>query len=128
MKLLAKTGEERDQTAMGVEVAQERQAKVGIVAPGAWIVLQAADEGTGMTPDVVERIFDPFFTTKEMGVGTGLGLSLALRIVTQAGGAIDVQSAPGAAVCSPSTCRVPATRPRSRRTPARHCRGGAASG
>ena len=82
-------------TLEAVEVVQERQAKVGIVAAGAWIVLQVADEGTGMTPEILERIFDPFFTTKEMGVGTGLGLSLVLRIVTQAGGAIDVQSTPG---------------------------------
>jgi nitrogen-specific signal transduction histidine kinase len=82
-------------TLEAAEVAQERHAKVGIVAAGAWIVLRVADEGTGMTPDVVEHIFDPFFTTKEVGVGTGLGLSLVLRIVTQAGGAIDVQSTPG---------------------------------
>ena len=78
-----------------VEVVQERQAKMGIVAAGAWIMLQVADEGAGMTPDILERIFDPFFTTKEVGVGTGLGLSLVLHIVTQAGGAIDVQSTPG---------------------------------
>jgi signal transduction histidine kinase len=77
------------------ELAQPRQARVGTVGVGRWIVLRVADQGSGMTPDVLERIFDPFFTTKEMGVGTGLGLSLVLRIVTQSAGAIDVESTPG---------------------------------
>jgi CheY-like chemotaxis protein len=77
------------------EVLQSRQARVGAVGAGTWIVLRIADQGSGMTPDILERIFDPFFTTKEMGVGTGLGLPLVLRIVTQSGGAIDVESTPG---------------------------------
>lgn len=77
------------------DIAQPRQVRVGTVTSGSWIVLQVADQGRGMTPDILERIFDPFFTTKEAGVGTGLGLSLVLRIVTQYGGAIDVESTPG---------------------------------
>jgi CheY-like chemotaxis protein len=76
-------------------VQQSRQATVGIVGPGAWIVLRVADQGIGMTPEIQDRIFDPFFTTKEMGVGTGLGLPMVLRIVAQAEGAIDVASSPG---------------------------------
>jgi len=77
------------------EVLQSRQARVGAVGIGTWIVLRVADQGSGMAPEILDRIFDPFFTTKEMGVGTGLGLSLVLRIVTQYAGAIDVESTPG---------------------------------
>ena len=77
------------------EILQPRQVKVGTVEIGKWIVLRVADQGSGMTPDVLEHIFEPFFTTKEMGVGTGLGLPMVLRIVAHFAGAIDVESTPG---------------------------------
>jgi PAS domain S-box-containing protein len=77
------------------EIDRARPARVGSLAPGPWLVLRVTDEGMGMAPETLERIFDPFFTTKVIGVGTGLGLSLVLRIVAQAGGAIDVESTQG---------------------------------
>jgi len=53
------------------------------------------DSGAGMDEPTLSRIFEPFFATKEIGQGTGLGLALVYAIVTDAGGAIDVKSAPG---------------------------------
>ena len=71
-------------------------ATIGTIAGGDYIVLKIADSGSGIPPGILERIFDPFFSTKEVGVGTGLGLSLVHGIVTEVGGAIDVETTPGA--------------------------------
>jgi CheY-like chemotaxis protein/two-component sensor histidine kinase len=58
-------------------------------------VVEVADTGQGMPPEVQARVFDPFFTTKNVGEGTGLGLSICHGIITGLGGQISVESAPG---------------------------------
>jgi CheY-like chemotaxis protein len=67
-----------------------RVAAIGRLAAGEYLVLKVGDTGTGIEPGVLEHMFDPFFTTKEVGVGSGLGLSLVHGIVMDVGGAIDI--------------------------------------
>ena len=60
---------------------------------GDGVVVEIADTGPGMPPEVVARAFEPFFTTKDVGRGTGLGLDIARRIVVERhGGLIDIDS------------------------------------
>ncbi len=67
--------------------------------PGAiehdWVCITVHDEGPGIAPENLPHVFEPFFTTKDVGEGTGLGLSVAHGIVTDHGGWVGVDSAPG---------------------------------
>src|SRR5262249_25956355 len=58
-------------------------------------IVEVADTGKGMPPDVQARVFDPFFTTKDVGEGTGLGLSICHGIISGIGGQIPVDRTPG---------------------------------
>ncbi len=61
-----------------------------------WLAVSITDHGSGIPEDVLPRIFEAFFTTKPQGSGTGLGLEIVNRIVTQKfGGKIDVESKSG---------------------------------
>jgi len=98
-------------TAQGTEPATEPVAEsenASIPAPG-WLAVSITDHGTGIPPEVLPRIFEPFFTTKPQGMGTGLGLEIVQRIVTQKfGGTIKVESEPGN---TRFTVRLPLDRP-----------------
>jgi signal transduction histidine kinase len=67
------------------------------------VAITVRDWGHGISSDALARVYDPFFTTRE--TGTGLGLSISHTIVSDHGGSIDIESAPG------SGCAVTVTLP-----------------
>ena len=61
-----------------------------------WVLVEICDTGIGIPPEMHQKIFEPFFTTKPVGEGTGLGLDISYRVITQRhGGDISVKSRPG---------------------------------
>jgi signal transduction histidine kinase len=68
-------------------------------AAGDHVVVEIADTGPGMPPEVEARAFEAFYTTKDVGKGTGLGLDIARRIVEERhAGTITIDSHPGQTV------------------------------
>ncbi len=72
--------------------------------------LQFSDSGCGMSQEVLENIFEPFYTRSRTGKGTGLGLTISHRIITQHGGEIEATS-PGLNLGSTFTVRLPVSVP-----------------
>ena len=82
---------------------------------GTNIAIDIADTGHGIPEDIKKRVFEPFFTTKPQGVGTGIGLSVCLRIVQAHGGTILLDSGEnGGTICR---VRLPVTEARQTAVP-----------
>jgi two-component system NtrC family sensor kinase len=79
-------------TAEGTGTITVRTAPVGATH----VAVEVADNGSGISPEVLPKIFDPFFTTKAVGKGTGLGLAICYKIAQNHGGKLEVQSKKGA--------------------------------
>jgi len=74
-------------------VEEGGHVSVSLARNGAEAVLTVADDGCGMTDEVLEHLFEPFFTRRKAGQGTGLGLSIVHRIIADHGGRIEASSA-----------------------------------
>ena len=76
-------------------VIRTRVMGADLPAPQRIVALAVSDTGTGMDAETAEHCFEPFFTTKGLAKGTGLGLAAVHAMVTQAGGQVSVDTAPG---------------------------------
>ena len=56
------------------------------------VSLSIADNGPGITADMLPKVFDPFFTTKQVGAGAGLGLAISHYIIEECDGTISIES------------------------------------
>jgi len=84
------------QAMSGADLPHQPRISVRTRRAGALALIDIEDNGPGMEEKVRHRIFEPFFTTKEIGVGTGLGLSLSYAIITNNHhGGIEASSQPG---------------------------------
>ena len=86
---------------VGSPAVSEAAIDVATAVTGDFVKLTVADTGRGMSPETLARMFEPYFTTKGPKLGTGLGLSIVQRLVKEANGALQVQSAVGAGTTWP---------------------------
>lgn len=66
--------------------------RIATSAADGGVQIDVEDSGCGIPPEHLKRIYEPFFTTKPVGKGTGLGLFITHRIISEIGGSVDVKS------------------------------------
>jgi two-component system, cell cycle sensor histidine kinase and response regulator CckA len=102
----------RDAMPRGGALTISTEQGPGAAGEGEVVTVRITDTGAGMDEQTRELIFEPFYTTKQVGQGTGLGLYSVFSMVREAGGRIDVESAPGQGTSIvielPMTARAPA--------------------
>jgi signal transduction histidine kinase len=77
-------------------VGKAGHIELGARQSDAGVQITVRDDGPGITPEIRRHLFDPFFSGRSAGRGLGTGLSKCWRIVTNHGGTVEVESAPGA--------------------------------
>jgi len=72
------------------EISGTKKIFISSHEEGGWIVVRVCDSGPGIPPNVRDKIFEPFYTTKKSG--TGIGLSICQRIISDHGGIMEVSA------------------------------------
>ena len=74
------------------DAIETSRGTIGVTAreEGATVVVEVQDDGPGLPEAIQDRLFEPFVTTKSAGRGSGLGLSISRRIVSEHGGTIQL--------------------------------------
>jgi PAS domain S-box-containing protein len=91
--------------------ANVNEVRVSTRLEGKRVVIELADTGPGIPPQVMKQLFAPFITTKPAGIGTGLGLSICQRIISGFGGEISATNLAGRGACFRIALPVAATAP-----------------
>ncbi len=82
-------------SARNVEIDEVDAREMKEAVPGDYVLIEVADGGVGMEPDIVAQAFEPFFSTKPVGHGTGLGLSMVYGFMKQSDGWVRIASKVG---------------------------------
>jgi signal transduction histidine kinase len=86
-----------DNSALAIRATGEERGTVTL-RPGetaAGVVLDVADDGPGIPPEIRPRVFEPYVTTRRVGEGMGLGLAIAKKILLDHGGDLEVLASSG---------------------------------